>query len=260
MKIKYQISDIKITNRILKKSGKFLILHFIFAFLFLIFNFSSAHAWKVPLEVSTTSDTGKKVYNKLVVGIEQGATDGFDNLWDTPSLVSDPNQDSQVLLKAYLNNENEVRDDMKRLWKDIRGTAPNGTTTSWDITIDSVPAGKSVVINWDIPEGIVGKGERLMLKDNDKVDADNKPVQMDMTQVSSYTFEAGETGARSLSLSLSRSKSHHSKSSSGLGCGTIKSYHNDFRDGNGKIASIILLFLPVILVRLKRLTRVRLSI
>ena len=31
-----------------------------------------------------------KIYNRLVAGIEAGATDGFDNLWDAPALTASP--------------------------------------------------------------------------------------------------------------------------------------------------------------------------
>lgn len=247
MKIKYQISKIK---------------NITFAFLFLLFAFSPAFAWKLPLEVSTVSDDGKKVYNKLVVGIESGATDGFDNLWDTPALVSNPDSSSPVLLRAYLKNDMEAREDLHQLWKDIRGTVPNGSRTTWDITVDSVPAGKSVVINWVIPAGVISKGDRLVLKDNNNVGPDNNPVQVDLTQTSEYSFVSGEGEVRALSLTLTKPKSSHSKSSSGFGCGTVKNHNDDSGNGNvpAEASAVLLLLLPILFSRVIRLTRVRLYI
>ena len=227
----------------------------LFAFCILIFNFSPAFAWKLPLEVSTISDDGKKVSNKLVVRIEAGATDSFDNIWDTQALVANSDPEAPALLRAYLKNDSEAREDLRQLWKDIRGTSPTGSSTTWDISVDSVPAGKSVVINWEVPPGAIKNGERLVLKDN------NKPVQMDITQTSNYSYVAGEGETRTLTLTLSRPKSaNNSVSSGGFGCGTIKPYNNDSTNGWSNAAAILLLLLPVFLLRFIRLTRVRLSI
>lgn len=243
---------------------KYLVMFFSFAFLLLIFNFSSAYAWKLPLEVSTVSEDGKKVYNKLVIGIESGATDGFDNVWDTQALVSNSNSvsGSPSVLKAYLKNESEGEEELRQLWRDIRGQGANGSTTTWDIIVDSVPAGKSVVISWQVPQGVPGKGERLILKDNNTTGADEKPVQMDITQTSEYSFVSGEGEARYLSLSLTKPKKSSSKSSSGFGCGTIKSQNNDSDGGNwpGDASAILLLLSPLLFSRFIRLTRLRLSI
>lgn len=260
MKSKNQKAKIRNTNQKSKISGKFYI--FNFTFLILLSTFSPAFAWKLPLEVSTVSDDGKKVYNKLVVGIESGATDGFDNLWDTPALVSNPDSNSPVLLRAYLKNDMEAREDLHQLWKDVRGTAPNGSRTTWDITVESVPAGKPVLIKWEIPAGAISKGERLVLKDNNKPGTDNNPVQVDITQTSEYSFVTEEGDARFLSLTLTKPKSSHSKSSSGFGCGTIKPDNNDSDSGNGMggISAVLLLLSPLLLTRFIRLTRLRLSI
>lgn len=220
-----------------------------------------AYAWKLPLEVSTVSDDGEKVYNKLVVGIESGATDGFDNLWDTPALFSNSDPSSPVSLRAYLKNESAANKDLYRLWKDIRGTTLNEGNTTWDITVDSVPAGKSVVLSWEIHPGVINKGERLVLKDNNSLGTDNRPVELDITQTTSYTFVAAEGETRSLSLTLSEPKSdNHSGSSSGFGCGTIKLHNNDSDSGWSRAIGILVLCLPVVLIRFIRLTRLRLSI
>lgn len=252
MKIKYQI-----LNKALIRVSLLLI------FIFLIFNCPSAFAWKLPLEISTVAEDGKKVSNKLVVGIEAGATDGFDYIWDTQALVSNPNPDNPAVLRAYIKNDSAGREDLKQLWKDIRGTGNGGSSTTWDITVNSVSAGKSVDISWDIPPGALKDGERLVLKDNSKPGNDNKPVQIDITQSPGYSYVSGDGETRSLSLTLSRPKGNNNshKGSSGLGCGTIKqNNNNDSADSRGSAAAILILFIPLAVLRFIRLTRIRLFI
>src|SRR3990172_2398581 len=80
----------------------------------------SVQAWQLPVEIAVSSDTGEKTYIKMVVGLEKGATDGFDNLWDTPALASHPDPDRAMLLNAYVLVKGRTG-ETGRLWKDIRG-------------------------------------------------------------------------------------------------------------------------------------------
>src|SRR3972149_10899772 len=73
----------------MKKSG-------LIIFLGLLFFSQAAYAWKVPIEVVRQTAEGEKAFHKLVVGIESGATDGFDNLWDTPALLPQPDPETVV--------------------------------------------------------------------------------------------------------------------------------------------------------------------
>ncbi len=221
-----------------------------FAFCILIFNFSSAYAWKLPLEVSTVADDGGKVYNRLVIGTEQGATEGFDNLWDTPALVSHPDPDNPVILRAFINGAGDG--EMQRLWKDIREQIREGSTM-WDITVDSVPEGKEIVVSWDILPGLLKNGERLVLRDNGNVGNDGQPMQVDVTRESDYVFVSGGEDARSLSLVLSKEPEKRSRSGggSGFGCGTIKFQKDDDQPFNGSAAAgIIVLLSPFVFMRL----------
>lgn len=234
----------------------------IFAFLILVFNFfllsPDACAWKVPIEVSTLSDKGEKVYNKLVVGKEQDATDGFDNLWDTPALDSHPDPDKPVILRAYLRGNGNGAGGTSRLWKDIRGMGAEDETT-WEMRIDSVPEGKSVVIRWDIPQGLFKAGERLLLKDNGRSGADGEAVQVDTAGETNYTYVSGGEDARSLSLVLSEEPASRSRSGSGsgFGCGTVKPERGMPSDGGTVAPSVILLLSPLFFFKLLRLTRSR---
>ena len=256
MRIKYQISNIKNTWL------KFYILICSFAFLFLIFIFSldstSAYAWKLPIEVSIGAENCEKVYNRLVVGIEPDATDDFDNLWDTPALTSRPDPDSPLVLRAYLNGKESVGVETRPLWKDIRGAKTSGDT-AWEITIGTVPQGKRVVISWDVPQGLFKKGERLVLKDNEKAGDDGEPIKTDMTQASNYEFVSNGEGSRSLSLVYSKDR-QPSGCGSGFGCGTIRSDKEAPPDDGAAATSMVLLLLPIAVIKLIHLTRLRLSI
>ena len=256
-----QISKIKNQNDKLKVKNNFYIFICIFAFLFLIFNFSMAYAWKLPIEVSTATDNGDKVYNKLVVGIEPDATDGFDNLWDTPAIVSHPDPDAPLLLRSYITPFLSIEEGqggsgeagMSGLWKDIRSTTSKGDTV-WEIAVDSVPKGKTVDISWNVPQGLLKAGERLVLKDNDRIGTDGKPAETDMTWASNYSFVSESEEPKSLSLVLSKEAVNNSKSGSGsgFGCGTVKPNNNGSANGGEDAFSIVMLFLLLIFVRLLR--------
>lgn len=230
----------------------------------LIFNLfiaaSNAYAWKLPVEVAVTPDGGEKFYNKLVIGIESGATDAFDNLWDTPAMLSRPDLDNPLHIRAYLNEDGSNPDDTRYLWKDIRGAAVQQKDVIWDITVDSVPLGNSVVVSWQFPAGLLKKGERLVLRDNDAVDSGGAPIEVDTTQSGSYTFESTGDAPKSLSLVLSSEpvKKSSNGGGSGFGCGTIRPHRGDHFPGSGSVAiNMIILFSPILFLRLLRLTPLR---
>ncbi len=249
-----QISKFKNQNDKVKVKNNFYIFICIFTFLFLIFNFSMAYAWKLPMEVTAVAHDGGKVYSRLVIGIESGATDGFDNLWDTPAILSHPDPDSPLVLRAYLEGQGgDEEAEMDRLWKDIRSTTSTGDTV-WEIAVDSVPKGKTVDISWNVPQGLLKAGERLVLKDNDRIGTDGKPAETDMTWASNYSFVSESEEPKSLSLVLSKEAVNNSKSGSGsgFGCGTVKPNNNGSANGGGDAFSIVVLFFPLIFVRLLR--------
>ena len=206
----------------------------------------SVYAWQISLEVAAANHEEEKVYTKLVAGIEPDATNNFDNLWDTPALISSPDPETPSILRAYFTKELEADSGKKYLWKDIRGPVKKGDTL-WHITVDSVPEGKNVVLKWEVPQGLLKTGERLVLEDNDRTDADGKPVDTDMIQTSSYEFVSTGEDPRSLSLVLSKEPVTHSRSGSGsgFGCGTTKR-HGPSQGGPDPIA-ILLLFSPLVL-------------
>lgn len=217
---------------------------------------TSVWAWKVPIEISTTGEDNAKRYNKLIVGIEQGATDDFDNRWDTPALISLSDPESPALLRAYIRGRDGGEGAAKYLWKDIRGASATGDT-AWEITVDSVPAGKRVELSWNVLPGLLKPGEVLLLKDGEGDGAGNVAAEADMVRDSGYSYISAGEEPRVFHLVLSKesSNSSGSGSGSGFGCGTIKP-QGDGPPANGSaVAGMMMLFSPLVLLRLFRLKR-----
>lgn len=234
------------------KLKELLFLLSIIIFSFLIFS-QSAFAWKIPLEVSTTMDDGETVYNKLYVGVEPDAMDGFDNLWDTPAMLSHPDHSKSESLQAYLSSKNEKGVENRQLWKDIKGISKGEKV--WEINIESVSAGKSVSLRWEVPDGLLHSGDRLVLRDKDKTGADGRPVETDVSEESGYSYISDGADTRTLTLTLSREAAtkHKSGSGSGFGCGTITTNNNGNPNNNNAVFSMLLLFSPMFIARLLRL-------
>ncbi len=210
---------------------------------------SAAHsvlAWQLPVEVAVSSDTGEKTYIKMVVGLEKGATDGFDNLWDTPALASHPDPDRVLLLNAYIHGNGRTG-ETGRLWKDIRGVENTGST-EWVIKIDPLPVGKVVSLQWTLPDGMFRAGERLVLKDNSILDKDGRPVETNVHGTMGYEFTSDGDGGKTLSMVYSKDSSGSSSGGgSGFGCGTVKDRGGDSA-GSGTIDIMaFILFSPFIL-------------
>lgn len=224
-----------------------------------LLNISPALAWQIPIEVATFNDNGEKIYNKLIAGVEPDATEGFDNLWDAPPLITPPDPVNKPSLRAYFTlpalsigeTGRKTGNTEQALWKDIRG--PSDKEIRWDITIDSVPTGKPVIISWDTPQ--LKPGERLVLRDNDSTDPDGKPVEKDMSQAPGYEFVSYGEEPRSLSMVLSKQASDSSSSSgSGLfGCGTVRPHRDNTHSSGTSALGVVVLFSPVIIQLLRKI-------
>ncbi len=211
---------------------------------------SSVQAWQLPVEIAVSSDTGDKTYIKVVVGLEKGATDGFDNLWDTPALVSHPDPDRDILLNAYVHGK-ERKGETGRLWKDIRGVEKQGNT-EWVIKIDPLPEGKVVSLQWTVPVGMFNAGERLVLKDNNNLDKDGKPAETNVLNEPGYEFNSDGGGEKTLSMVYSKDSSGSSSGGgSGFGCGTVKDRGGD-NGGRGTIDIIALILFSSFILRFIR--------
>jgi hypothetical protein len=217
-----------------------------------------AYAWKLPMEVASFSDNEGKVYSRLVIGIESGATDSFDNLWDVPAISSHSDPDNPVHMRAYIIGTKTGRDDTRRLWKDIRGSIAGGDTV-WEIVVEAAPAGKPVIISWDQPQIVLKTGEKLILKDNGKSGTVGEKMLTDVTLASNYSYVSDDEGPRSLSLMLSKESSGAPSSGggSGFGCGTISADRHRPDDSMSAVLGTIIFFLPVVVMRLFQLRKKR---
>ena len=213
----------------------------------------TAYAWKVPIEVAMQTGEGEKVFNKLVVGIESGATDRFDNLWDAPALLPQPDPGTAVFFSACINGKTGKGGEAGDLWKDIRGAIAKGDVT-WEITVDSVPPEGSVIVRWSVPQGALKSGERLVLKDHGKLGSDGEPVKTDAAQTTQYEFVPDAGGSRSLSLTFSKDESP-AGSVGGIGCGTTH-FPGGRSPGDGAgVLAVVVIFSPLWVIRLIRLIR-----
>ncbi len=220
----------------------------------------AVYSWQLPLEVTVSGGNGEIIRSRLVAGVEKEATDGYDNLWDTPALITSPDPDSPVTLSAYFSRDinDDLRPDLvsgnRYLWKDIRGTAKAGDTV-WHITLDSIPKGKNVTVKWDVPQGNLKANERLVLKDNGTAGTDSQPAVTDIMQASSYEFVSEGYGSRSMSLVLTTGRANDSNGGSwnGLGCGTIKTGRSNTSSWkNDSLVNLFLLFSPLFFWRFRR--------
>ena len=208
----------------------------------------SVQAWQLPVEVAVSSDTGDKTYIKLVVGLEKGATDGFDNLWDTPALTSHPDPDRALLLNAYIHGKGSTV-ETGRLWKDIRGKDKSGST-EWVIKIAPPPRGKVVSAQWSLPDGIFSAEERLVLKDNSNLDKDGRPAETNVMDEAGYEFTSDGDVEKTLLMVYSRESSDSSPGGSGFGCGTVKDRGADSANPGNHVIMMVILFSPFFLSRL----------
>ena len=206
----------------------------------------SAHAWQLPVEVAVSSDTGDKTFIKMVVGLEKGATDNFDNLWDTPALASHPDPERAILLNAYIHGNGRTG-ETGRLWKDIRGVEKTGST-EWIIKINPLPAGKVVSLQWTVPDGMFRAGERLVLKDNGTLDKDGRSVETNVPGTTGYEFTSDGDGGKTLTMVYSKDSSGSSSGGgSGFGCGTVKDRSGDSAGNRNIDIMAFMLFSPFIL-------------
>ncbi len=94
------------------------------------------------LQVKIESGT---VHNYLVLGVDSTATDGFDNLWETPALFGGG-------IMAYFPHDDWNRAQNK-FWRDIKSN-DSGTTKTWpfivDIDPDSSLLNSEFRISWNV--------------------------------------------------------------------------------------------------------------
>jgi hypothetical protein len=136
---------------------------------FLPSNAYASAEWQVTLRV----EAGKG-YNRLVLGADETATDGYDNVWEVYALL-----DGEI--QAYFphpewNMAHEV------FWRDIKAHAP-GSTKEWLFEIKSSLNNinnNKFTIKWDISK--IPDNYTISLID------DSTGQKIDMRSTTSYTF------------------------------------------------------------------------
>jgi hypothetical protein len=107
-----------------------------------------AGGWRLVLKVSvpdSAADTGL-ASNRLVAGVEETATEEFDNAWDVRALLIGP-------VQAYFSHAGDTGYglDSQSLWQDIR---VNNVPAEWVVEVDS-ENGRPVTVRWTTPQGEV---------------------------------------------------------------------------------------------------------
>ena len=128
--------------------------------------------WQITLNV-----TAGNAQNRLVLGADSTATDGYDNLWDTYALLGGD-------LQAYFPHPewNMIHDVFQR---DIRAHAP-GQTIEWSMTVEYPATGTDITISWDL--SYIPSTYPVYLIDN------QTNQQIDMRTSTQYTFIYNGTG------------------------------------------------------------------
>jgi hypothetical protein len=122
--------------------------------------------WQVTLRVEAGSG-----YNRLVLGADDTATDGYDDMWEVYAMLSG---EIQVYFPhPEWNMSHEV------FWRDIRTHAP-GTTTEWLFVVESSLYDYEFTIKWDLSK--VPESYSLVLID------DATGQEIDMRATASYSF------------------------------------------------------------------------
>ena len=134
--------------------------------------------WQVDITVQSGA-----AYNKLSIGADSTATDGYDPLWDTDALMGGT-------LEAYFNHPEWGRVQQK-YHRDIRAHNP-GTVIEMPLTVDSTLTGQNFTVTWDISS--LPLDNPIILFD------DTASQQVDMRSVGSYNFTY--TGTRAFRISV----------------------------------------------------------
>ena len=197
----------------------------------------SIAAWQVNIEVSTpdpNADTGLAT-NKLYIGTDVAATEGYDNKLDTIAFLDGP-------IQAYLSHP-EYQLNQQKLWRDVRS---DSLPQNWEIEVQSSGANNTINLNWKI-EAPNNLDFSLMDKDSGQ--------NIDITSSSKYSYSNTSTTPKRFLLKVSQNlatndQSSGGGSSKGGGCGYIKDFgkKNNSQNERGQVAlNMIILMTPLLL-------------
>lgn len=207
---------------------------------------TSLAAWQITLDVSTpdtASDTGL-ASNKLYIGTDPAATDGYDSKLDTPALLRGP-------VQAYISHP-EYQASLQKLWGDIR---KDSFPQEWQIEVASSGINNPVKVTWkiDAPSTL---SFTLVDKESNQ--------EISMASSTEYSYSSTTTSPKKFLLKASDnssippstgSQSNSGGGSKGGGCGTIKNTGRDgkYPGGSGSAAlNMVILFSPLIWLAIRR--------
>ena len=160
----YIVYKNKIRKRLLRHMLSMSLLIF---FCFIPFKADAAADWEVALSVSS----GNAAYNRLILGADNTATDGHDNIWDTYALLGGT-------VQAYFPHP-EWGLAQQEFHRDIRAHSP-GSTIEWSMTVNSSLTNADFTISWRVSS--IPENNPVVLID------DFTGQQIDMRSASSYNF------------------------------------------------------------------------
>lgn len=206
---------------------------------------NSLAVWQLNIEVSTpspNSDTGI-ASNKLSIGTDPVATDGYDNKVDTLALAGGP---IEAPIQVYILHP-EYSSGQQKLWRDFR---KDSLPQEWQLEMQSSATNNNININWkiDAPGNL---NFTLIDQDKDK--------EVDMVSTSNYSFNNTTTAPKKFLLKVSEDTAGISPNggsgdsgggAKGVGCGYIKDWRrgSNAMDGRGQISlNMIMLLIPLLL-------------
>lgn len=110
-------------------------------------------AEELDWEINITAITETGAGNKISIGQNNSATNGFDGYFDTPARLEGD-------ISAYIDNA-DWGEDVKKYWRDIK--APNDIG-SWTFNVSTVLNDTDITLSWDT--GKLDVVNTATLKDN----------------------------------------------------------------------------------------------
>lgn len=216
--------------------------------LLLTISTTSLAAWQVNLDISTpdpNSDTGI-ASNKLVIGTDPNATDGYDNQFDTIALLDGP-------VQAYISHP-EYAAGQQKLWRDIR---MDSLPQEWEIEVEAVDS-KDISITWQID---TMENLQFTLTDMDT----NKEIRLKSS--TAYSYRNTSSLPKSLLLRVEEGSlniKQTGKSGKGGGCGYIiknagKREGNSVNEYGQNTLNMLILITPLVLPMLFHRRRISLA-
>lgn len=117
--------------------------------------------WQMTLVVSVPDNAadGGQAYNRLVAGMDEAGSDGFDPLLDIRAFLAGP-------VEAFFAHAGDPGYDLNsdQLWQDIRA---GGFPKQWAIDVVAA-AGRTVTVSWVLPTGEVScESNQFVIEDSD---------------------------------------------------------------------------------------------